>query len=51
MQVTAWRLTTMDEKFSDTVFATADQAVGQDIMRSKAVETVRSITSSQLSIT
>jgi hypothetical protein len=28
MQVTAWRLTTMDEKFSDKVFATADQAVG-----------------------
>ena len=28
MQVTAWRLTTMDEEFSDKVFATADQAVG-----------------------
>jgi hypothetical protein len=28
MQVTAWRLTTMDEKFSDKVFATGDQAVG-----------------------
>jgi hypothetical protein len=28
MRVTTWRLTTMDEKFSDMMFATADQAVG-----------------------
>jgi hypothetical protein len=28
MQITAWRSTTMDEKFSDKVFAAADQAVG-----------------------